>query len=62
MPSYTQTVTETLNYCKNVKYEGIYPNYTQIHQPRSHLDQNTPQTMDTLLKYTVIKFVTINNI
>jgi hypothetical protein len=53
MPSYKQTVIETLNYCNYVKYDGIYSNYTQIHHTRSHLDQNTPQTMDTVLKYIV---------
>jgi hypothetical protein len=62
MPSYMQTVIKTLNYCNNVKYGGNYPNYTQIHHTISHPDQNTPQAMDTVLKYTVIEFITINNI
>ena len=62
MPSYMQTVIKTLFYCNIVKYGGNYPNYTQIHHTISHLDQNTHQTMDTVLRYTVIEFITINNI
>ena len=61
-PSYMQTVIKTLNYCNILKYGGNYPNYTQIHHTASHPDQNTPQAMDIVLKYTVIQFKTINNI
>jgi len=60
MPSDMQTVIKTLNYCNNAKYGGNYRNYTQIHHTITHLDQNTSQTIDTVLKYTVIEFITIN--